>query len=436
MSDPSNSPTFSRRLFLKQGLGFISLASTAPLFIQRSAHGMLLPFGSLLSSAPRVPEDHVLVVVQLGGGNDGLNTVVPFGNRTYYTARPNIAIAEPGRSANGLQGALAIDKNSGVGLHPNLTGFKELMDQGVASIVQGVGYPNPNRSHFTSMDIWHTADTNAKGYGWIGKYCDCTCNGTPEPEAIVSIGRESPLAMNGQIQKPVNFESAELFRWLGEELQNGKTLKAAYDDINRAGELDSVNPDSQLGFLTRTALDAQVSSERIRAAVAKRPLVQYPQSQLARQLQIVGAMIRDGMKTRVYYVSMGGFDTHANQTPTHANLMRQLGDALNAFYRDLKAQDNTKRVLTMCFSEFGRRVQANASNGTDHGTAAPMYFVGDMVRPGLLGDHPSLTDLDDGDLKFTVDFRSVYAGVLEDWLGAPSEKVLGKKYKKAKVLKA
>ena len=436
MSELSNSNAYSRRLFLKQGLGFISLASTAPLFIQRSAQGILLPFGSLLSSAPGVPEDHVLVVVQLGGGNDGLNTVVPFGNRTYYTARPNIAVAEPGSSGNGLPGALKIDDKLGIGLHPNLTGLKELMDQGVASVVQGVGYPNPNRSHFTSMDIWHTADTNAKGYGWIGKYCDCTCNGTPEPESIVSIGRESPLAMNGQIQKPVNFESAELFRWLGEELQNGESMKAAYDDINRAGELDSVNPDSQLGFLTRTALDAQVSSERIRAAVAKRPLVQYPQGQLARQLQIVGAMIRDGLKTRVYYVSLGGFDTHANQIPTHANLMRQLGDALNAFYRDLKAQDNTRRVLTMCFSEFGRRVQANASNGTDHGTAAPMYFVGDMVRPGLLGEHPSLTDLDDGDLKFTVDFRSVYAGVLEDWLGAPSEKVLGKKYKKAKILNA
>ena len=214
MSELSNSNAYSRRLFLKQGLGFISLASTAPLFIQRSAQGILLPFGSLLSSAPGVPEDHVLVVVQLGGGNDGLNTVVPFGNRTYYTARPNIAVAEPGSSGNGLPGALKVDDKLGIGLHPNLTGLKELMDQGVASVVQGVGYPNPNRSHFTSMDIWHTADTNAKGYGWIGKYCDCTCNGTPEPESIVSIGRESPLAMNGQIQKPVNFESAELFRWL------------------------------------------------------------------------------------------------------------------------------------------------------------------------------------------------------------------------------
>lgn len=432
------SRTYSRRLFLQQGLGFISLAATAPLFIQRSASGMILPFGPLLSSFAGVPEDRVLVVVQLGGGNDGLNTVVPYGADAYYRARPAVAIPAPGRPGNSpqQQAALNLDDKQGIGLHPNLTGFKELIDEGVASIVQGVGYPNPNRSHFTSMDIWHTADTDAKGNGWIGRYFDCTCNGTPVPEGAVSIGRESPLAMNGQVQKPVSFESAELFRWLGEDLDREHTLKQPYDQITRAGQLDQVNPDSQLGFLTRTALDAQVSSDRIRAAVAKRPLVGYPNGNLSRQLQIVGAMIRDGMKTRVYYVSLGGFDTHANQVGSHGNLMRQLGDSLNAFYKDLKAQGNHGRVLTMCFSEFGRRVAQNASGGTDHGTAAPMYFVGDMIKPGLLGDHPSLTDLDEGDLKFNVDFRSVYASVLEDWMGAPSEKILGRKYKKAQVFRA
>jgi uncharacterized protein (DUF1501 family) len=301
--------------------------------------------------------------------------------------------------------------------------------------VQGVGYPNPNRSHFTSMDIWHTANTEAHGNGWIGRYFDCTCNGTPVPEGAVAIGRESPLAMQGAIQKPVSFESAELFRWLGEDLAKDGSLKKPYDEINRGGSLDNVDPDSQLGFLTRTALDAQVSSERIRAAVAKRPLVPYPGGNLSRQLQTVGAMIRDGMKTRVYYVSLGGFDTHANQTPTHANLMRQLGDSLNAFYKDMKAQGNSGRVLTMVFSEFGRRVTQNASGGTDHGCAAPMYFIGEKVKPGLLGTHPSLTDLDDGDLRFNVDFRSVYTAVLEDWMGAPADKILGKQFKKAKIIK-
>lgn len=184
----------------------------------------------------------------------------------------------------------------------------------------------------------------------------------------------------------------------------------------------------------RTALDAQVSSDRIRAAVSKQPLARYPGGQLSRQLQIVGAMIRDGMATRVYYVSIGGFDTHGQQPGPHGFLLRQVGDSLNAFYKDLKAQGNSGRVLTMVFSEFGRRVAQNGSNGTDHGTAAPMLFVGDMVRPGLLGRQPSLTDLDQGDLKFNVDFRSVYAGVLEDWMKAPAAKILGQEFRKAEIV--
>src|SRR5262249_35055632 len=155
-----------------------------------------------------------------------------------YKMRPAIAIPAPGKTANNIQGALKLDEKNGIGLHPSLTGFKELMDEGVASIVQGVGYPNPNRSHFTSMDIWHTADTGAKGYGWIGRYFDCTCKGTPVPEGEVAIGHDSPLAMQGQIQKPVSFESAELFRWLGEDLDDAKGLKRTYDDINRKGKLD------------------------------------------------------------------------------------------------------------------------------------------------------------------------------------------------------
>ena len=430
MSD--NESTYTRRLFLQQGMTLASMAATVPLFIQRSAMGMLRPEGSLLSSQPGVPDDRILVVVQLGGGNDGLNTVVPYGNDLYYKARPNLAIAALGRGSD--QPVLPLDDRQGIGLHPALTGFKELMDDGVASIVQGVGYPNPNRSHFTSMDIWHTADASAKGYGWIGRYFDNTCGGTPVPEGAVAMGRNAPLAMQGGIQKPVTFETAELFRWLGEDLH--PAMEDPYRAINRSGTLDAVDPDSQLGFLMRTALDAQVSSERIRAAVRRQPLARYPRSRLAEQLRVVAAMIRDGLPTRVYYVSMGGFDTHANQANQHANLLRQVGGSLNAFYKDIKAQGNSGRVLTMAFSEFGRRVGQNASGGTDHGTAAPMYFVGDMVRPGLLGDHPSLTELDQGDLKFSVDFRSVYTAVLEDWMGAPAAKVLGRRFRKARILKA
>jgi uncharacterized protein (DUF1501 family) len=242
--------------------------------------------------------------------------------------------------------------------------------------------------------------------------------------------------MQGKTQKPISFQSAELFRWLGEDLEGerGAERQDRYRAITRAGTLDGVDPESQLGFLMRTTLDAQVSSERIRDAVARRPLVSYPRTDIARQLRIVAAMIRDGMKTRVYYASLGGFDTHANQAGRHGNLLRQLGDALRTFHEDLVKQGNEGRVLTIAFSEFGRRVAQNASGGTDHGAAAPVYLAGDMVRPGVLGDHPSLTDLDQGDLKFAVDFRCIYAAVLEDWMGASAKGILGSSYRKAKVL--
>jgi uncharacterized protein (DUF1501 family) len=421
--------TYTRRLFLQRGLTFASLAATAPMFIERSARAMAAPDGSLLANRPGVPEDHVLVVVQLGGGNDGLNTVVPFGSDEYYKLRPGLAVPAPGRGDNA---ALPLDGADGIGLHPGLAQFKDLMDDGCATIVQGVGYPNPNRSHFTSMDIWQTANTNARGDGWIGRYFDHTCNGTPDPEGAIAIGNEAPLAMIGDVQKPVSFETAELFRWLGEDLH--PTLGRAYDRINRT-PAPSGDADSQLGFLTRTALDAQVASDRIRKAVVQQPLVSYPRGPLANQLKMVAAMIRAGLRTRVYYVSLGGFDTHANQAGRHANLLRQVGGALNAFHQELRAQDNAGRVLTMVFSEFGRRVAQNASGGTDHGTAAPMYFVGDMVRPGVLGDHPSLTTLDGGDLVFNVDFRCLYAAVLEDWMGADAKAVLGGDFRKAKLLR-
>ncbi|MEM7227551.1 MAG: DUF1501 domain-containing protein [Planctomycetota bacterium] len=428
MPDPK-SDAFTRRLFLRQGLTLASMMSTTPWFLEQTAHGVMTPLDALTSSRPGVPEDHVLVVVQLGGGNDGLNTVVPYGDRMYNTLRPQLAIPAPGRTDS----VLSLDDSAGIGLNPGLASFKDLFDDGVASIIQGVGYPNPNRSHFTSMDIWHTAALDGKGDGWLGRYFDNNCNGTPEAEGMISIGREAPLAMNGVINKPVTFESSELFQWSGRRVHD--SLEAPYKEINETPELDGVDPEGQLAFLLRTSMDAQVSSDRIRTAVAKQPLVHYPGGNLSDQLRVIGAMIRDGLSTRVYYASIGGFDTHANQAGTHQRLLRQVGDSLKSFYEDIKAQGNSSRVLTMVFSEFGRRVAQNASGGTDHGTAAPMYLIGDMVRPGLLGSHPSLNDLDQGDLKFTVDFRSIYATVLDDWLGASSRDVLGAQFRAANVLR-
>ncbi len=439
--DHTNSNAYTRRAFIGRGITLASAAVTIPYFIQDTALG--LPHAMLgLTSMPGVPEDHVLVVVQLGGGNDGLNTVIPYADGTYYKARPGIGIPKDKIHRLGT---------AGVGLHPAMTGMKSLYDDGLLSLVQGVGYPNPNRSHFKSMDIWHTADTSATGNGWIGRYVDAECcgygkgeSGKPDATAtdagagapVIAIGSEAPLATQGQKSKPVSFDNADLFRWTGSDVH--RSLDEPYDRINRRGSAAGVDAESNAGFLMRTALDAQLSSDQIRKAVAQRSLVNYPQTDLSRQLSMVGAMIRAGLKTRVYYVTMGGFDTHAGQggeNGRHSQLLGQVAGALKAFNDDLKAQGNDGRVLTMTFSEFGRRVYQNASQGTDHGTASQMFLMGPMVKPGVLNDHPSLSDLDNGDLKYTTDFRAVYAGVLEGWLKGDPKKILDGNYRPMQVVK-
>jgi len=432
--DLYDSKAFTRRAFMSRGLTLASAAVTVPAFLQSSARALLRPDGAL-TSVPGVPDERILVVVQLAGGNDGLNTVIPFGDPAYYKARPGIGIAE--RDVLRLSGK----GSDGIGLHPRLTGFKELHDDGLLTVVQGVGYPNPNRSHFKSMDIWHTGETSGTGEGWLGRYFDNACSGEPggcSSHAGVAIGRAAPLAMQGSKTMPVSFETPDLFRWTGLDGDaEDEAARRALEELVRGGPTPQ-GADDAASFLTRTALDAQIASERIRAAVNCRPLVTYPNNGLAKQLAMVAAMIRAGLETRVYYTTLGGFDTHAGQggaNGSHANLMQQLGSALRAFQQDLKAQGNDGRVLTMTFSEFGRRVGQNGSNGTDHGAAAPMFLMGPMVTPGLRGDHPSLTDLDQGDLKYGVDFRSVYSGILEDWLKADPVKVLGSRFRAAKVVR-
>lgn len=433
---------YTRREFLRSGVILASAAVTVPSFISGTANAMSQALGAL-SSLPGVPDDHVLVVLQLSGGNDGLNTVVPFGHPEYYRARAGIGIAD--------KDVLKLSRAEDVGLHPALVGMRDLYDAGLLSIVQGVGYPNPNRSHFKSMDIWHTADPTATGDGWLGRYFDSECcgfgkgeSGTPDASnaaagpAGVAVGRTMPLAMQGRSSRAVSFENAELFKWSGKDVH--EALREPYDHINRRGEIASQPgaKDSNMDFLVRTALDAQVSSDLIRKAVAMRPSVTFPQSEAGRQLAMVASMIRAGMKTKVYYVSQGGFDTHAGQggaQGNHARLLTGVGGALKAFYDELKAQGNDQRVLTMTFSEFGRRVGQNASGGTDHGTAAPMFLAGPMVTPGVLNKHPSMTDLDGGDLKYTTDFRGVYASVLSAWLKADSTKILEGEFKPFDVIK-
>ncbi len=427
MSNGAQDNAFTRRAFLHHGVTLASASITVPWFVQGSASALAQALGGATSVAG-IPDDRVLVIVQLGGGNDGLNTVVPFGIPGYYQARPGIAVPE-GQ-------VLRLNQTLDVGLHPRLAGLKSLYDEGLLSVIQGAGYPNPNRSHFKSMDIWHTAETSGTGDGWIGRYFDCECGGEPLPQGGIAIGREAPLAMQGRINKPVSFESPSLFQWTGAGID--EDIDETYERLTRSGAPVGADPKSNAAFLMRTALDAQIASDTIRRAVDAPSAAVYPRSSLAGQLRMVGAMIRAGLKTRVYYVSMTGFDTHAGQggpQGRHATLLDQFGSALKAFYDDLKAQENDGRVLTMVFSEFGRRVSQNASQGTDHGTAAPMFLAGPMVRPGVLGDHPSLTDLDEGDLKFTVDFRCVYAAVLEDWLKIKPRKVLGRDFRVAKVIR-
>lgn len=431
-----NANAFTRRAFLSRGIVLASSAATIPLFLESSAYALAQGAGAL-SSRPGVPDERILVVVQLSGGNDGLNTVIPYGDRGYYNARPGLAVPE--------RDVLKLDSREAVGLHPRMDALKSLYDEGLVSLVQGVGYPNPNRSHFTSMDIWHTADTSGAGVGWLGRYYDCECAGadpknqnpsapTPAQTAAISIGADAPRALLGRKTKPVTFESPDLFRWTG--AQDGADADKAYRDMLANGAPDAAEG-SNASFLARTALDAQVSADVIRKAVSRANSSTYPRSELGRQLAMVAAMIGADLKSRVYYVNLGGFDTHAGQGGAqgrHANLLNDYAQSVKAFYDDLKAQSNDTRVLTMTFSEFGRRVGQNASGGTDHGAAAPMFFVGPMVKPGVLNAHPSLTALDDGDLKYGVDFRSVYAGVLKDWLKADPNQVLGRAWAPMRLL--
>ncbi|GAB4111619.1 MAG: DUF1501 domain-containing protein [Phycisphaeraceae bacterium] len=418
MSDPS---AYTRRQFLQSGLAFVSTISTVPVFLSRSSSVLAQTAGPLPSN-PGIPEDRVLVVVQLSGGNDGLNTVIPFGTDSYYKQRANLAIRE--------KEVIPIDTQTGIGLHPSLTPLHEMLGEGLAGIVQGVGYPNPIRSHFASMDVWHTGDTlSNKGEGWIGRAMDTTHGSGDTSLACIALGKEAPLATEGRRVKPVTFDRPEMFRWLGRDLH--PAVSQAYDQLSQTPASDQ----DPSGFILRTAMDAQVASDRVRKAVQQKPATRFPSNDLAQQLKMVAAMIRAELPTRVFYVAMGGFDTHANQTGRHNRLLTEFASAISAFYNELKATGHRSRVLTVAFSEFGRRVRPNASGGTDHGTAGPMFVFGEPIRSGLIGQYPSLDDLEQGDLKYTTDFRSVYADILDNWMKIDSAAVLGRRYDPAPIIR-
>jgi uncharacterized protein (DUF1501 family) len=393
----------SRRSFLSKGFVGLSMAATAPHFLSLS---------SKVFAAEPLRDDRILVVLQFSGGSDGLSMVVPFEDPAYGRARRVTAVKDP------------LSLGEGLGLHPELKQTHALFGDGKLAIVRGVSYPNPNRSHFESMDIWHTADLRGRASptGWIGRAIDACCPNVNDPDLVVNIGKATPYALEAKVHKPVSFENPESYRWAG----------AAGDRKDFAKLNGKGGANEEIQWLHRVAVDARASSEKIRAAAAGyRPKVEYPRGQLAGDLRTVAALIHGGLSTRVYYVSFGGFDTHNGQQNRYANLMRELDPALAAFYADLKAQGNLERVLLMSFSEFGRRVDENASGGTDHGVAGPMLVLGEDVKGGLYGKQPSLTELDgNGDLKMQVDFRSVYATILDDWMRVAPEKVLSGRFPK------
>ena len=438
----------TRRSFLRSTVLGAAASWTLPAFIDQTFLAMNAHAAQSATQIVTGTDGPILVVLQQAGGNDGLNMLPPWADDAYHAARPSL----------GIKADKALRLNDYCGLHPSLTSLKSLYDEGHMGVIQGVGYPNPNRSHFRSTEIWQTAadSDRSKPYGWLGNYFDSCCQGA-QPTVGVSIGGQMPQAFNSPHPTGVSFANPEQYRWIDDQ-KRGKgvannemtTEERYFRQINAPGTLADGSEDpagdgsigaisaggashaSDLGsldFLERTALDAQLSSDKVLAIARKtKPGAVYPNSRLADSLSLVARMIAGGLPTRVYYVSHGGYDTHQGQAPTHERLMKELGDGLGAFCADLKAQGNFNRVMVMTFSEFGRRVAQNASGGTDHGAAAPMFMLGGGVKPGLYGKYPSLTDLYQGDVKYNVDFRSVYATALERWLKVPSDKVLGRKF--------
>ena len=394
------------------------LASSAGVLCGLNAPGLL---GRAAFAAP--PSDAhggdqtVLVVVQLSGGNDGLNAVVPLRDPAYCRARPKLGIPRAD--------CLRVDAETGFA--PSLRGFADLLESGRLAVVRGVGYPNPDRSHFESMDVWHRgvapspggqdgdADSRVRAsVGWLGRALPAL--GGPGLGLHVG-GGEPPLALRGTAGPAPSLRSADAYRLKG----------AAAPATAAAGGL--------LGLVQSANAEAAASSERVWKAVeAGGDGDSYPDTGLAGRLKLVARLIDAGLPERVYYTDLPGFDTHAVQPATHPGLLEELGGAVAAFFKDLSSRGQADRVVLLAFSEFGRRVAENGSGGTDHGVAGPLFLAGPRVKPGLLGPAPSLTDLDAGDLRWHTDFRTVYAALLENWLGVDAAEILGGDFKPADVL--
>jgi uncharacterized protein (DUF1501 family) len=412
--------TATRREFLRHTLAggsLVSLGLTVPNFLTRTA--LAAP-----NAAAAGAKDTILVVVQLTGGNDGLNTVIPFKDDEYAKLRPTLK-----------QPAAQIKKlNDEVGLHPSLDGLAGLLQDNALCVVQGVGYPNPSQSHFRSMDIWQAAGTaETLTEGWIGK-------GLRQMQGagafhLAANNEGAPLALSGAPVRAPSITSLEDFQ-LKLAAASGADKKEQKAIIESAVKGGGDKP-SLLDFVQRTAANTYASSQRLQEIGKNyQPKATYPQTPLANRLKLAAQLIDANLGARLFYVSLENFDTHANQATTHAQLLGELSAAVTAFYKDMAARGYQDRILMMTFSEFGRRARENGSKGTDHGSAAPMFLVGGKVSAGVVGKHPSLTQLEMGNLKHHTDFRQVYAAILDNWLGVPSKDVLGQKFDPVPILKA
>ena len=399
----------TRRQFIKSGVILLPAITFLPGLFRR---GVIAP----PQPAAVSPTGRILVVVQQAGGNDGLNTVIPYGDGRYYDLRPNIAIPQ--------QEVLTI--NNEVSFHPNLPKFKAIWDAGKMAIVEGVGYPNPSYSHFQSMDIWRFADPEGKSVkqGWLGKYLEMLGSGNTFGGIAVGGmgGRLPPELYSPRVAVPI-VESVQLYQFQSDSRY--PTAAAARKEA--LVSMYSLQKNAAYRDLLNGTFDAANASSAaiVQADKFYNPSVVYPDTSLGRGLKIIAEAIIGDLGVKIGHVTIGGWDTHASQKPDHVRLLRTMSEAIAAFYEDLKAHGKDENVVIMTWSEFGRRAKSNASDGTDHGTAVPIFFIGTPVKGGFYGERPNLGNLSSDNLRYTIDFRSVYATVLERWFDAPSNDILG-----------
>jgi uncharacterized protein (DUF1501 family) len=403
----------TRRAFLQRsGLALVG-STLLPSVLTRAAWAA--QDGGVTS---RYGDDTILVVIQMQGGNDGLNTVVPYGYDGYYTARPNLAIKE----------ADVLPLTDSIGLHPEMGKLADRFKAGQVAIIQGVGYPGQTLSHFSATDVWLTGvPGGSKNTGWLANYLASTSADENNPMFAASVTQGLNRALNGAGATVPAVASLQTYQFRTDPRYAAfRASELAYAQVLYS--MGYSNP--VLAQIARTGANAVVSSERVQSAAnAYSSAVDYPQFPLANSLKTVAQLMAGNMGTRLYYVQFGGFDTHSAEANTHARLLNGFSESVDAFLRDAAAQGKADQVLLMSFSEFGRRVQQNGSIGTDHGTAGPMFVIGSRVKGGLYGDHPSLLDLDGNrNLKWGIDFRAVYGTVLDDWVGADQTLALGSRF--------